>query len=122
MWATVAPQKSDEVRLALEKVWFNSRPEALARLATLEHFTENLRSGAADQESRQKALAAAHRLSGSLGMFGLNDASSCAAEIEALLDAEPAPDVAMAASLVGRLRRLLEGTLASNGTPKRRDS
>lgn len=122
MSATVAPQKSDQVRSALEKVWFNCRPEALARLATLERFTEDLRSGVPVQESREKALAAAHRLSGSLGMFGLHEASSCAAEIEALLDAEPAPDVAMATTLVGRLRSLLEGTQASNGTPKRNDS
>ena len=122
MWAAVAPQKSDEVRSALEQVWLNSRNEALGRLATLERFTENLRSGTTDQDSREMALSAAHRLSGSLGMFGFNEASSCAAEIEALLCAGPTPDVATTASLVERLRMLLEGAQGSSGEPERRDS
>lgn len=122
MWAIVAPQKSDEVRSALEKVWLNSRPEALGRLATLERFTEMLRSGTPDQQSWERALSAAHRLSGSLGMFGFDEASSCAAKIEALLGDGPTPDVATTVSLVERLRMLLEETQASSGKPERRDS
>ena len=120
--ATVAPQKSDEIRSALEKVWLSSRPEALGRLATLEQFAENLRSGAPDPESREKALSAAHRLSGSLGMFGFGEASVCAAEIEALLAEGSTLDAASLARLVERLRRLLERTQASNGKPESRDS
>ena len=118
----MAPQKSDEVRSALEKVWFNSRPEALERVATLQRFAENLRSGTRDQLSWERALSAAHRLSGSLGMFGCNEASSCAAEIEALLGDGPTPDVATTVRLVERLRMLLEGAQGSSGKPERRDS
>lgn len=118
----MAPQKSDEVRAALEKVWLNSRPEALERVATLQRFAEHLRSGIPDQQSRQNALSAAHRLSGSLGMFGFNEASSCAAEIEALLGDGPTPDVATTVRLVERLRMLLEGAQGSSGKPERRDS
>ena len=120
--ATVAPQKSDEVRSALEKVWLNSRPEALGRLVTLERFTDSLRSGTSDQDSWERALSAAHRLSGSLGMFGFGEASVCAAEIEALLAGGSTLDVATLARLVERLRRLLERTQASGGKPERRDS
>lgn len=116
----MAPQKSDEVRLALEKVWLNSRPQALERVATLQRFAENLSSGIPDQESRQNALSAAHRLSGSLGMFGLNEASSCAAKIEALLGDGPLPDVATTVALVERLRMLLEGTRPCSGRPEKR--
>ncbi len=112
----------DEVRSALEKVWLNSRPEALGRLATVELFLENLRSGDPDQESRERALSAAHRLSGALGMFGFGEASSCAAEIEALLCEGPTPDVVTTAKLVDRLRSLLEGTQAPNRTLEKRDS
>jgi HPt (histidine-containing phosphotransfer) domain-containing protein len=122
MWVAVAPQKSDEVRSALEKVWLNSRSEALGRLATLERFTEDLRSGTPDQHSWESALSAAHRLSGSLGMFGFNEASSCAAKIEVLLSDGPTPDVATMVGLVERLRMLLEETQASSKKPKRRDS
>ncbi len=118
----MAPKKSDEVRSELEKVWLNSRPEALGRVATLERFAENLRSGKPDQPSWESALSAAHRLSGSLGMFGFNDASSCAAKIEALLGDGPTPDLATMLSLVERLRMLLEGTPESSGEPERHHS
>lgn len=107
-------QNSDQVRSALEKVWLDSRPEALGRVATLERFTEDLRSGTTDRLSWESALLAAHRLSGSLGMFGFDDASSCAAKIEALLDDGPTPDLATMLSLVERLRMLLEGTPKSS--------
>ena len=118
----MAPQKSDEVRSALEKVWFNSRPEALERVATLQRFAENLRSGAHDRRAWESALSAAHRLAGSLGMFGFNEASSCAAEIEALLGNGPTPDVATTVALVERLRMLLEGTQPCSGRPEKRRS
>ena len=118
----MAPQESDEVRSALEKVWLNSRSEALERVATLQRFAETLGSGIPDQQSRESALSAAHRLSGSLGMFGLNEASSCAAEIEGLLGDGPTPDVATTVRLVERLQMLLEGAQESSGKPERRDS
>jgi len=118
----MAPQKSDEVRSALEKVWFNSRPEALGRVATLERFAESLRSGTPDQLYWESALSAAHRLSGSLGMFGFNDASSCAAKIEALLGDGRTLDIAAMLSLVERLRMLLEETPESSGNPEKHDS
>ncbi len=122
MCAAMDPQKIDEVRSALEKVWLNSRSEALGRVATIERFVENLRSGTPDQDSRERALAAAHRLSGSLGMFGLSEASSCAAKIEALLGDGPVPDVATMVALVECLRMLLEGTQPCSGTPDKRRS
>jgi chemotaxis protein histidine kinase CheA len=122
MCAAMDPRKIDEVRSALEKVWLNSRPEALGRVATIERFVENLRSGTPDQDSRERALAAAHRLSGSLGMFGFNDASSCAAKIEALLGDGPTPDGEMMVNLVERLRMLLDGTPESSEKGGRHDS
>ncbi len=117
----MAPQKSDEVRSALERVWVNSRPEALGRVATLERFAENLRSGTSDQLSWESALSAAHRLSGSLGMFGFDDASSCAAKIEALLGDGPTPELETMLPLVERLRMLLEGTPEWIRKPDRHD-
>ena len=97
-----------KVQAALEKVWLISRPEALSRLATLEGFLEILRSGRTNEECLGSALSAAHRLSGTLGMFGLSEASSCAAEIEALLGRESAPDITVVAGLVRNLRNLME--------------
>jgi HPt (histidine-containing phosphotransfer) domain-containing protein len=117
------PQRNEEkVRTALEKVWVNSRPEALSRLATLESFVEALRSERTNEGCLGTALSAAHRLSGSLGMFGLSEASSCAAEIEALLCQEGAPDITVMAGLVRRLRNLIEKTQVPMRTQKKGDS
>lgn len=100
----------EKVRAALKRVWLDSRPEALERLATLERFSENLRSSISNQTAREGALAAAHRLSGALGMFGYHEASACASEIESTLAGGPSPDGSRLAELVTRLRGLLEKT------------
>ena len=119
----MTPRRNEEkVRTALEKVWLNSRPEALSRLATLEAFVEALPSGRKNQECVGTALSAAHRLSGSLGMFGLSEASSCAAEIEALLYEESVPDITVMAGLVRRLRNLIEETQVPTRTQEKCDS
>lgn len=111
-------RNTEAIRCTLERVWLNSRPEALERLATLHRFTEMLRSGIPDQQSRGSALSAAHRLAGSLGMFGFSEASGCAAEIEGLLGDDPTLDLERVAGLVERLGRLLEGTDVSIGKPE----
>jgi HPt (histidine-containing phosphotransfer) domain-containing protein len=82
----------------------------LERLATLEEISANLRSGVLDEKCREHAVEAAHKLSGALGMFGFNEASTCAAEIESLLAQVPLPESLALAPLVARLRCLLENT------------
>jgi len=119
----VTRQRNEEkVRAALERVWLNSRPEALSRLATLEGFLDALRSRRTNEEGLGTALSAAHRLSGSLGMFGLSEASSCAAEIEALLCQENVADVTVMAGLVRRLRILIEEAQVPTRTQEKCDS
>jgi len=100
--------KEEEVRAALERVWRSGKSEAFARLTTLERFLDEMRSGGIDQKSLSAALSAAHRLSGSLGMFGVEEGSSSAAEIEALLCHQTHPDVAVLAERMRRLRELME--------------
>lgn len=102
------PEYEAQVRAALEKVWRVSRHEALSRLATLESFLHELRSGKTDERSLSSAQSAAHRLSGTLGMFGLKEGSACAAEVESLLCHESGPNIARMGKLVGRLRILME--------------
>ena len=115
-------RNEEKIRTALEKVWLNSRPEALSRLATLEGFLEALPLGRTNEECLGTALSAAHRLSGSLGMFGLSEASSCAAEIEALLYQGSGLDIGVMAGLVRRLHNLIEETQVPTGTREKCDS
>jgi hypothetical protein len=50
-------------------------------------------------------------------MFGFNEASACAAEIEALLAQMPLPERTTLAQLVERLRGLLETAKTSHTAP-----
>lgn len=80
---TRIPEMSATVRRALDQRWPRVYEAARAHFATIEAFT-----AAGDQANLAQRLAArsaAHKLSGSLGMFGRRDASSVAASIEDLL-------------------------------------
>jgi HPt (histidine-containing phosphotransfer) domain-containing protein len=114
-------RNENKVRAALEKVWLHSKPEAVSRLAALEGFMEKLRSGTMDDKCLDVARSAAHRLAGSLGMFGLDEGSSCAAKIEALLCQDSAPDTVRMGELVQQLRNLLEGMPSPMKTRENRD-
>jgi HPt (histidine-containing phosphotransfer) domain-containing protein len=81
------------------------------RLAAVETAANALRRATLTPEVRQKAVLEAHRLAGSLGMFGLTEGSQVAREIEHLLGeqavlAPEAPHRLM--DLSATLRRLLE--------------
>ena len=114
--------KEEDVRAALERVWRSSRSETFYRLAMLEHFLDQLRSGTVEQSALSAALSAAHRLSGSLGMFGMEEGSSCAAEIEALLCQQTGSNVAVMAELIQRLRTLMEDGPCPTTMPEKGDS
>ena len=74
---------SADVRRALDARWPRVREEARTQLKVMEEFA---RSGEGHTAAECKAAcSAAHKLSGSLGMFGRRDASSVAAAIEDLL-------------------------------------
>jgi len=103
-----------EIRAALAKVWRESQAGFWERLATLERSSQNLCSGVLNEREREDALIAAHKLAGALGMFGFNEASACAAEIEALLAQMPLPGCTTVSQLVERLRGLLEKAKTSH--------
>jgi len=85
-------------------MWPSVYDASRAHLANIEAL---LLAGAAASPAQQLAAGgSAHRLSGSLGMFGKHEASSVAAAIESLLnmDAIPQPELR---ALVDRLDALL---------------
>ena len=97
---------SPNVRRALDEMWPSVHEAARAHLARIEEFV--LAGTASTTAQHLAARSAAHRLSGSLGMFGRHDASSVSAAIEALLTKKDA--VATGAELrilVDRLDGLL---------------
>jgi diguanylate cyclase (GGDEF)-like protein len=79
-----------EIAAALRTIWARHQPEIRARAATVERAAEALAHDELSDEQRAEARAAAHRLAGSLGTFGLTTASEHAHRIEGLL-ARPQP-------------------------------
>ena len=63
------------------------RPEFLDRLAKLDQFVQSVARGDHSEQLQQQAQHAAHKLIGSLGMFGLIEGSQLCQDIEAILKA-----------------------------------
>jgi HPt (histidine-containing phosphotransfer) domain-containing protein len=80
---------SANVRRALDERWPRVRDGAQTQLKIMEEFA---RSGEGPTAAEcQAACSAAHKLSGSLGMFGRRDASAVAAAIEEVLSNDLTP-------------------------------
>ena len=106
-----APQGQAKVPSSAARVWAQFRDLIFERMATVEAAVTGIKQGALNPDIRQKAVLEAHRLAGSLGMFGLADGTRLAREIEHLLDesAVSAPDTPRRLTeLASALRRELE--------------
>jgi HPt (histidine-containing phosphotransfer) domain-containing protein len=99
----------DDIHAAIMAVWQRNLPQVRDRLSLLQRAAGELEAtGTVEAALRDEALAAAHKLAGSLGMFGYQDGTLHARRIEQLLDPEKAP---APQELSGEVRSLCE-TLA----------
>jgi HPt (histidine-containing phosphotransfer) domain-containing protein len=98
-----ASAKADALREMLAQLWKRSVPTVLERLETLDEAAAAAEGGAIPEAVRERALANAHKLSGSLGMFGYTEGTNLAREIEALLDSDK-PNADRLVLLVKKLR------------------
>jgi len=93
----------------LNAVWSQHKDLLEDRLRTIERATKALAQDRLDVDLRRNAERAAHTLAGSLGMFGFEDASRAAHDLELVLEfTHPTRD--RAAALSGLLSRVREGT------------
>jgi len=96
---------------ALHRMWEKFLPEMIARVEVLESTNAALAAGHLTLTLRQEANAAAHKLAGSLGTFGLTKGTILAREAEMLYSSEPETDPAAAARLAqisAQLRKIVE--------------
>lgn len=99
---------SADVRRALDERWPRIRDAARAHLKLIEE--------GGDPAQRSAARSAAHKLSGSLGMFGRRDASSVARAIEDLLESDlMASGRRELRTLVARLEQMIGADDSSPG-------
>jgi HPt (histidine-containing phosphotransfer) domain-containing protein len=95
----------DETPSLLAALWLRNLPLVEERLALLDRAAAAIADGGLTQELREEASHTAHKLAGSLGMYGYDEGTSIAREIELLLAGDATPDAARFSKLVSELRR-----------------
>jgi HPt (histidine-containing phosphotransfer) domain-containing protein len=97
-------QAEEKTASLLAALWVKIRPMVEERLALLDAAAVAAASGTLSEAHRTEAYSAAHKLAGSLGMYGFDEGTAVARKIEALLG-EAAPDGAQLKELNAELRR-----------------
>jgi len=101
------PQQPDLNR-ELDRMWLKFRPQMDERLTTLEAAATALAANALSPNQSADAAAAAHKLAGVLGTFGLARGTDLARQLERLFSAALAPTSAQhLKSLTAELRALI---------------
>jgi diguanylate cyclase (GGDEF)-like protein len=104
----------------LAVVWTKNRDLLLHRLDTIENFCRQLPDSAADHSLRADASADAHKLAGSLGMFGLAEGTLIAREVEHRLNSNTLEELLAVniAALTAHLRNLIESYAVKVAAPE----
>lgn len=106
------PPVPTSLHAKIAALWTAKKPDVREKLAILERAAKTLEdSGALSTEQRDEAAAVAHKLAGSLGMFGHDHATDAARAIEIELDAPESPQAKPLREHVDRLRVLLTDPL-----------
>ena len=80
--APAAPSVANEARAAAIALWNQFKPPILERMASLDRAIATLKTGHLTDTQRQAAAGDAHKLAGSLGMFGFPEGSRLGQAIE----------------------------------------
>jgi HPt (histidine-containing phosphotransfer) domain-containing protein len=93
----------DKTASLLAALWVRNRPIIDERLATLDRAAA---AGALGEELRKEANSTAHKLAGALGMYGFDEGTRVAREIEVLLG-DANPDAARLGALIADLHEAI---------------
>jgi HPt (histidine-containing phosphotransfer) domain-containing protein len=97
---------------ALDRLWKQFLPQIEERVAALESAGTALRANRLSHDQREAAHAAAHKLAGILGTFGLTRGTILAREAEVLYSGETDPEAAaQLTEIAQRLKELVAGRL-----------
>jgi HPt (histidine-containing phosphotransfer) domain-containing protein len=105
------PQQQDAIKQTLDRMWTKFLSQTMERVAILEDAAAAFSADQLSAEQRQAAHAAAHKLAGALGTFGLDRGTELARELEAMYYSENDLTAAHAAQLsshVAEIRTLIE--------------
>ncbi|MGA1983843.1 MAG: Hpt domain-containing protein [Acidobacteriaceae bacterium] len=93
----------DKTAALLAALWVKIRPLVEERLATLDQAATAATAGALADDARREAASSAHKLAGSLGMYGYDEGTRVARELEVLLG-DAKPDAVRLSALISELR------------------
>ena len=94
---------ADQTKKLIAELWERNQPLILERLDLLDAAAAAAQSGSLPEEQRAEAESVAHKLSGSLGMFGYQGGTSIAQVLEAELQSQ-SPDGSKLSALARELR------------------
>lgn len=100
-------KEETKIDALLTSLWDRNLPLLRERLDTLDRAAAEAASGHIPEALRSEALDIAHKLSGSLGMFGSHRGTEIAREMEAILKAAAPNDLPRLATLAADLRNTL---------------
>jgi chemotaxis protein histidine kinase CheA len=78
-----------ELSATVRDLWEQARPSILDRVDAIDDAIAAVMAGALGDEQRDHARREAHKLAGSLGTFGLRDATGHAAALETAFEGSP---------------------------------
>ena len=106
-----AAQIDAKINNVLAELWKKNLPTVHERLDLLDKFGATASSGKIDEASRVEALSIAHKLAGSLGMYGYQQGTEVASQMERILKS-PTPETLLTLrSLAVDLRKSLAAGL-----------
>ena len=100
------PKAADATACLIRSIWERNRPVMEDRLRRLEVAAAAAREGELMEELRVEATDLAHKLAGSLGMFGFPQGTEIARKMEVLLNGGK-PDGVALTELTVQLREVL---------------
>jgi HPt (histidine-containing phosphotransfer) domain-containing protein len=107
----MANNEEGKIEARLAGLWQSQLSLLQKRLDLLDHAAAEASSGTLSEALRTEAVSIAHKLSGSLGMFGYQQGTDTAREIEQILNAPTPHTLDRLNALATRLREILQPKL-----------
>jgi HPt (histidine-containing phosphotransfer) domain-containing protein len=105
-----------KISALLTSLWERNLPTLCERLDILDRAASEAAAGKLTEASRAEAYDIAHKLSGSLGMFGHHHGTEIARQIEQILNTPTPATFAQLTTLTADLRQTLMGKIPPGST------
>lgn len=104
---------NEQARAAMAALWLRHRARMFERLDIIDAAVRAAATGMLNEEVRAGAAREAHRLAGSLGMFGLHEGTAPARLLEHAFGDDASADIAALTEAAAALRAVLEAAPSS---------